>query len=179
MSSPVPLQNDKHSKLKITESGDFTRYRNRHLIPIVTRDFFTLAAEFPLVFVHNSDTDEFIPVAVMGLREGQNLYCQSEQWQAQVIPVSFGNYPLSVARTGGEDDQLVVLIDETSNMLSETTGTPLYDDNGEQSDYLKRRIESLSLYAQQLNQTKAIVKLFKDKNLFNTQQVQLQHRPDG
>ncbi|MFM1895289.1 MAG: hypothetical protein RLZZ385_363 [Pseudomonadota bacterium] len=180
MSSPVPLQNDKHAKLKINDSGDYTRYKNRHLIPIVAQDFFALAAEFPLVFVHNNDSGEFIPVAVMGLKEGQNLYCQTPQYPAQVVPISFNNYPFSVVRTGPEEDsQLMVLIDEESPQLSETTGQALFNDKGERSDYLQGRVEALSNYAQQLNQTRVIVKLFADKKLFSTQQVQLQHRADG
>ena len=50
MASPVALQNDKHRNLKITESGDYARYKDQHLIPIISQDFFTLCAEFPVVF---------------------------------------------------------------------------------------------------------------------------------
>ncbi|MFT4887927.1 MAG: hypothetical protein ACJAY7_001171 [Pseudohongiellaceae bacterium] len=179
MSSPVPLQNDKHANLKTTQSGDYTRHKERHLIPIIAQDFFTLAAEFPVVFVKNNEAGEFIPVAVMSLREGQNLYCATEEWQAQVVPLSFNNAPFSIARTDPEGEQFVVLIDEESPMLGETDGEPLFKEGGEKTEYLEKRIESLLHVAQQVQQTQAICKLFEEKNLFTTNQVQLQHRPDG
>lgn len=179
MSSPVPLQNDKHANLKATRSGDYTRHKERHLIPIIAPDFFTLAAEFPVVFVKNNEAGDFIPVAVMSLREGQNLYCATEEWQAQVIPLSFNNAPFSIARTDPEGDQFAVLIDEQSPMLGETEGEPLFKEGGEKTEYLEKRIEAVLHVAQQVQQTQAICKLFEEKNLFTTNQVQLQHRPDG
>jgi hypothetical protein len=179
MSSPVPLQNDKHASLKATRSGDYTRHKERHLIPIIAQDFFTLAAEFPVVFVKNNDAGEFIPVAVMSLREGQNLYCGTEEYKAQVIPLSFNNAPFSIARADPEGEQYVVLIDEESPMLSKTDGDPLFKEGGEKTEYLEQRIEAVLHVAQQVQQTQAICKLFVEKNLLTTNQVQLQHRPDG
>ena len=179
MSSPVPLRKDKHAKLKVVESGDYRRYKGNHLVPIVIQDFFTLAAEFPLVFVKIGKTDEFIPVAMMGLREGQNLYCQTEQWQAGVIPVSFGNAPFTIARVDEKTEQLIVLLDEESPLLSETTGESLFDEKGERSAYLEARIESLIKVAEQTRNTQELCKRLTEKNLLSTQQVQLQHRPDA
>ena len=179
MSSPVLMQNDKHANLKATHSGDYTRYKERHLIPIVAQDFFNLASEFPLVFVKNGDSGDFIPVAVMSLREGQNLYCATDQWQAQVVPLSFTNAPFSIARTDAEGDQFAVLIDEDSPMLSETEGEPLFKEGGEKTDYLEQRIDSIVHVSQQVQQTQAICKLLVEKNLLTTSQIQLQHRPDG
>lgn len=179
MSSPVPLKKDVHAKLKVIESGDFRRYKSMHLIPIVTQDFFTLAAEFALVFVKNGKTEEFIPVAIMGLREGKNLYCQTEQWGAPVAPMSFGSAPFSIARTDPSGEQLIILVDEESPLLSETTGEVLFKDDGEQSDYLQRRIDYLVKFAQLSLTTQEVCKFLAEKNLLATQKVQLQHRPDA
>jgi len=179
MSSPVPLQNDKHGKLKVVESGDFQRYKNNHLIPIVIQDFFTLAVEFPLVFVKINKSDDFIPVAMMGLREGQNLYCQAEEWKARVAPMSFGNAPFTIMRVDLTSDQLIVLVDEESPLLSETTGEPLFDESGKRSAYFEARIELLVKVAEQTRNTQELCKRLLEKNLLTTQQVQLQHRPDA
>lgn len=179
MSAPVPLQSDKHAKLKVIQSGDYTRYKDKHLIPIVSQDFFTLAAEFPLVFVKNGEAGEFVPVAIMGLKEGQNLYCQTEQWQAQVVPLSFGNSPLIIARADPEGEQYVVLVEESSPLLSESEGEALFTEAGEKTDYLQKRIDFMINIAQQSVQTRNICKLLGEKNLLSTQQVQLRHRPDA
>ena len=179
MASPVALQNDKHRNLKITESGDYARYKNQHLIPIISQDFFTLCAEFPVVFVKDGSGEQFVPVAMMGLREGHNLYCQTEEWKAQVVPVRFNNAPFSMVRVDAKGDQLAVLVDEDSPMLSETEGTPLFKEDGTKSEYLEQKMERLLNIAEQTVQTEGICKIFKEKDLFATQQVQLQHRQDA
>ena len=179
MSTPIPLQNDKHAKLKVSPSADFTRFKERHLIPIITQDFFSLACEFPLVFVKNNETDEFVPVAVMGLREGHNLYCQTDQWQGLVIPASFNNAPFGIARVDPEGEQYAVMVEEDSPLLSEEKGEPLFKEDGERTEYFDKRVEAMVNVAQQTLNTQAISKLLAEKELFMTQQLQLRHRPDA
>jgi len=179
MSTPIPLQNDKHAKLKVSPSADFTRFKERHLIPIITQDFFSLACEFPLVFVKNNETDEFVPVAVMGLREGHNLYCQTDQWQGLVIPASFNNAPFGIARVDPEGEQYAVMVEEDSPLLSEEKGEPLFKEDGERTEYFDKRVEAMVNVAQQTLNTQAICKLLAEKELFMTQQLQLRHRPDA
>ncbi|MEX0964028.1 MAG: SapC family protein [Pseudohongiellaceae bacterium] len=179
MSTPVPLKNDTHAKLRVIESGDYTRHKEQHLIPIISQDFFVLTAEFPLVFVKDSNGESFVPVAIMGLRENQNLYCQTEQWKAQVVPARFHNPPFQLSMADEKGEQFVLLIDEESPMVSETEGTALFKEGGEKSEYLEKRIETLLNTAQQTVQTGNICKLFADKDLLSTKQLQLQHRPDA
>ncbi|GJM11870.1 MAG: SapC family protein [Pseudohongiella sp.] len=179
MVSPVALQNDKHANLKITPSGDYSRYKEQHLVPIITQDFFTLCAEFPVVFVKDTSGENFVPVVIMGLREGQNLYCQTDEWQAPVVPVRFNSAPFSITKVDPEGEQLAVLIDEDSPMLSEIQGTPLFNDDGTKSEFLEKKIEFLVNIAQQTVQTESVCKFLKEKDLFATQQLQLQHREDA
>ncbi len=179
MASPVALQNDKHRNLKITESGDYERYKGQNLIPILAQDFFTLCSEFPVVFVKDSTGDQFVPVAIMGLRDGENLYCQTAEWKSHVVPVRFNNAPFSIVQIDPEKDQLAILIDEESSMLSETEGTPLFKEDGEQSEYLAQKVEFLTKIVEQTVQTENICKLLSEKDLLTTQQLQLQHRQDA
>jgi hypothetical protein len=179
MALPVPLQKDRHANLKVTESGDYTRYKDLHLIPVITQDFFTLGAEFPVVFVKDSNGEQFVPVAIMGLREGQNLFCQTEEWKARVIPIRFNNAPFSLVRVDDTSDKIAILVDEESSMLSQTEGEPLFKADGEKTPYLEQRMDLMLKSAEQTVQTEAICKIFKEKDLLVTQQLQLQHRQDS
>jgi hypothetical protein len=114
----------------------------------------------------------------MGLREGMNLYCQTEQWQAQVIPVSFNNLPFGIARVDPEGEQFAVMIDEDSSLLSEDKGERLFKEDGQRTEYFDRRVEAIVNVAQQTLNTQAICKHLAEKELFMTQQLQLRHRPD-
>ncbi len=179
MSNPVPLQNDKHANLKVIQTGDYSRHKDQHLIPIISRDFFTLAAEFLLVFVKDNAVEKYVPVAIMGLREGENLYCQGGEWKAPVVPVRFNNAPFVMAKVDEQGEQLALLIDEESPLISETEGEALFKEDGERTEYLEKRIEGLLNNAQQTVQTEGICKLFAEMELLSTQQLQLQHRPDS
>ena len=179
MTNFVPLAKDKHANLKVIQSGDYSRFKNQNLIPIVARDFYTLSAEFPLVFVTNVQTNDFMPVAVMGLQEGQNLYCQQTPYPAHVVPVGFGNAPFAITATDESREQFAVLVDEDSDLLSETEGQALFKEDGEKTDYMEARVEGLVQAAHQNEQTISIAKFLNEKGLLVTQQVQLQHRPDG
>ena len=179
MSKFVPLAKDQHAKLRVIQSGDYTRFKQQNLIPIVVRDFFTLSAEFPLVFVTNKSTEDFMPVAIMGLQEGQNLYCQEEPFPSQVIPLGFGNAPFAITATDDSREQFAVLVDEESSLLSETEGERVFTDDGNKTEYMESRIEGLVQAAQQNHQTQEITKYLTEKGLLTTQQIQLQHSPDG
>lgn len=179
MTNHVPLEKDKHANLKVIESHDYTRFKGQNLIPIVGKDFFTLSAEFPLVFVVNQENQDFVPVAIMGLRDGENLYCRENPYPAHVIPLGFGNAPFAIAATSETREQFVVMVDEDSELLSETEGQALFKEDGEKSDYMEARVESLVQAAQMREQTMQICKILKERELLVTHQVQLQHRQDG
>lgn len=179
MVSPVVLTNEKHAKLRVIESGDYSQHKEEHLVRITVQDFFVLSAEFPLVFVKGNGQDKFVPVAIMGLKEGQNLYCQTDEWKAQVVPANFNNYPFRMLKVEEKSDQLVLVIDEDSSRLSETEGEPLFKEDGEKTEYLEKKIESLLKNAQLTAQTEEICKIFADKGLLTTQQLQLQYRQDS
>ena len=179
MSKFVPLAKDQHAKLRVIQSGDYTRFKQQNLIPIVVRDFFTLSAEFPLVFVTNKNTEDFMPVAIMGLQEGQNLYCQEQPFPAHVVPVGFGNAPFAITATDDSRDQFAVLVDEESALLSDSEGEHVFTDDGNKTEYMEARIEGLVQAAQQNHQTQEITKYLAEKGLLMTQQVRLQHSPDG
>lgn len=179
MVSPVVLSNEKHAKLRVIESADYSQHKKEHLVRITVQDFFVLSSEFPLVFVKENGQDMFVPVAVMGLKEGKNLYCQTDQWQAHVVPANFNNYPFRMVRIEEGSDQLALLVDEDSPRLSETDGIPLFNEEGEKTEYLEKKIEILLKNARLTAQTESICKILADKDLLMTKQLQLQHRPDS
>jgi hypothetical protein len=171
MNKIIPLNNDKHKLLKVTSSSDFRRFKDQHLIPVIAQDFSSLATEFPIVFVKNVETGQFIAVAMMGIRNGINLYCQDEHWSAPVFPLGFTNAPLSLVKRNENSDEVVVCIDESSNLVSEETGKALFNDQGEKTSYLKQRAQTLLNIAENNVQTQTIVKLFADKNLLVRRQL--------
>ena len=173
MTNIVPLNSDSHQNICITESKDYRRFANEQLIPVVFHEFHHLASEFPLVFVKNTETGQFIPVAMMGVKQGLNLYSQDANWPASVNPRGFNNAPLSLVKTSQDNDNVLVCIDTSSPLVTTTTegSHPLFDSQKEQTDYLKKRTQALLEMAEFNEQTNNVCQLLASKNLFTSKQL--------
>lgn len=167
----APLNSDKHLKISITESKDYRRFADQHLIPVVFHEFHHLASEFPLVFVKNTETGQFIPVALMGIKNGVNLYCQQDNWLPVIRPLGFNNAPLSLVKTNEQSEDVMVCIDEDSELVVSNDGHRLFKDNKEQSDYLKARTQALLDIASYSQQTANICQFLASKELFTAKQL--------
>ncbi|MGS0679612.1 SapC family protein [Shewanella sp. 125m-7] len=169
----VPLNSDNHLNLLISESQDYSRFADQNLIPVVFHEFHQLATEFPLVFVKNSETGQFIPVAMMGIKNSLNLYCQTSDWPAAVRPRGFNNAPLSLVKTSQDSDNVLVCIDTSSSLVTESNETAqrVFNDDKEQSEYLKKRTQALLEIAAFNEQTNNICQLIASKELFTVKQL--------
>jgi len=166
MSKLSPLSKFEHTKLKIVESTDYSRFKEQHVIPIVVQEFSALASEFPLVFINNAVTDVLTPVAMMGIKNGVNLYCQNNEWLSPVTPIGFSNAPLSIVKQSQDSTEVMVYIDEESDLVSHEIGNPLFEDNGNKTDYLVKKSQKLVEIDQYSQQTAAIMHFLASKNLF-------------
>lgn len=173
MTNIVPLNHQQHAALKVQDKKDFTRFKEQHLIPVVVQDFIPLAAEFPIAFVKNTETGQFTAVAMMGLKPGINLYCQTANWPTEVIPSSFFNYPFSLVKQSEDDDNCFVCIDTDSSMINNDSGQTLFDDKGEQTDYLKARTEHLLDVAARHEQTSGIMQYLANKKLLTLKSLNI------
>jgi len=167
----IPLNNKQHANLKIQKSNDVTRFKAQHLIPITARDFIPLSTEFPIVFVKNEETGQFTSVAMMGIRSGVNLYCQENTWSCPVTPIGFNNAPLSLIKRSEQSDEIIVCIDEKSPFVSSETGEALFDEQGEQTEFLKQRSQALLNVAEFTVQTQEIINIFAQKKLLSSKQL--------
>lgn len=175
MSEPTALDFEKHGNLRLSESQDFTQFKSQYLVPVVLHEFSTLATDFPLVFVRNSGTGDFVPTALMGLREGVNLFCQQPEWPATFIPSTFLLPPFSAHRTQVESEEAVIAIDEESELLSTSMGEPLFDADGKYTPYLQKRIDQVIEVTRHSLQSLNLCKYIAKMNLLKTGTLSLQY----
>ncbi len=62
-------------------------------------EFSRAALDFPIAFMRDERNGEFLPIAVLGLKEKQNLFVQDDgQWRAMTyIPAYFRRFPFCIA----------------------------------------------------------------------------------
>ena len=83
----------------------------------------------PLAFIERAGA--FVPVAVLGLQPGSNLFVAPDgRWAGPYIPAAFRSYPFRLAPT--EDGQQVLCIDEDSGLVAKgPAGERFFNEDGQ------------------------------------------------
>jgi hypothetical protein len=154
MSNTVLLNNVDHKDLKITnrrcaEFGD-----NVMFAVTFPSEFRNIQAHYPIVFRKSPDVATFQPVALLGLREGDNLFLKRQVWDATYIPLAIERLPFFI---GVAEEELVVHVDLDSPRISATEGESVFLPHGGTSDFLERINSVLLAIHQGLESTPAFI----------------------
>ena len=111
------------------------------VIPLVVFELPKAAMSMPLAFV--TQGERFIPVAVMGIEPGNNVFVSPDwRWLGQYVPALFRSYPFQLVKT--EDGQNAVCVDEDNDLISDgPKGERFFNDDREPSQAVKDIIEFL------------------------------------
>lgn len=162
----VPVNQERHAGKKIKQVDGFDFAAQFHIAYVTTHEFVRAAAIYPLVFIEDKEKDEFRPVALLGLDAGKNLFVGTDgKWQASYIPAIIRRYPFALSQAG-EDGRFLICVDEGSDLVNDTEGSPLFDEKGEPTEV----IENVKLYLSELQQmdmvTTEFCKFMTAHNLF-------------
>ena len=134
MTRHVPLDASSHHDLRIITTRGMAFGDGAMLALTFPAEFRNLQAHYPIVFQKAPD-GSFLPVALLGLREGENLFLQGSHWDAHYIPLSIERQPFLIGRDAGG---LSVHIDLDSPRVSTTAGEPLFERHGGTTAFLER-----------------------------------------
>jgi len=139
----IPLDSNAHRNLRIKPESGFAFAAKTNSIPLVSVEFAEAAKEYPVIFVKGSD-DAFMPVALTGLRENENLFVDATgKWQANYVPAFVRRYPFVTSVAA--EKQLMVCVDEVAECLKRPDGMALFV-NGKPSPYLAQALALLQEY---------------------------------
>ncbi|SFC64885.1 SapC family protein [Pseudoalteromonas denitrificans] len=169
-----PLRSKEHAKTKIKNGLNVEFTKLQHLVPVVAHEFSRVANEYPLVFIKNGESGEFQPVVVFGLEPGENLFMKDDKWQGAYIPHALTRYPFVLSTNPNDETKLLVGINESSDLVNEDEGHALFDEKGEETDYLKRRKESLINFIEFSQVTAGFSKYLAEKELLIAQTLTLE-----
>jgi len=161
---PVPLNKNDHKDKKISSSGrNFEFAGNTNSVILAGVEFSEAGKEYPIVFAQAGEN--IIPVALLGLRNEENLYVSEDDgsWDARYIPAFVRRYPFVLAETG-EAGQRVVCIDEAFDGFNDDEGEPLFDGE-ETTPILQQAMEFLEEYQKQYIRTEAFVQRLRENDL--------------
>ena len=161
--NPVPLNKKDHKDKKISAEGrTFSFAANTNSVILAGVEFSEAAKEYPIVFAQAGE--HVVPVALLGLRNEENLYVNDAGgWDARYIPAFVRRYPFVLAETG-ESGQRAVCIDEAYPGFSDETGEPLFKDD-ETTPILQQALDFLEEYQKQYVRTEAFVARLRENDL--------------
>ena len=153
MSNPVLLNHVEHRDLRVDARrgaafGDDVMYA-----PAVPAEFRSLQAHYPIVFQRDA-AGGFHPLALFGLRRGENLFLDGERWDATYIPLAIERQPFLIGVSGAEP---MVHVDLDHPRVRAGTGEALFQGPGIASEFLERARTTLLMLHNGLLATPAFV----------------------
>jgi len=174
---PEPLSIEAHSGLGVDPVDQPYKFAaSTNIVPLTVTEFAPSALSYPVIFVGDARQ----PVAVMGLRQGENLFISDGgAFKPEAyIPAYVRRYPFVFANDEVQK-RLILCVDRDAPFVKEGGATPLFVD-GKPSPYVEQAMEFCNNFEQERQRTEAFVRLLNDLDLLETREAVFTPRnPDG
>ncbi len=130
----VPVSREIHANKKIRPRVSYEFARASGVLPLYGAEMGRAAGEYPVCFTRSAEG--FFPGALMAIEPGNNLFVALDgQWLGSYLPAVLRRGPFSLARVE-ETGDWVLCLDDTSDLISEDEGAPLFAEDGQASPFL-------------------------------------------
>ena len=160
---PITIKDHKNVKIKSIDNFDFVK--EIHLASVMVHEFSRAASTYPIVFLEDKVNDQFRPVVMLGLQEGENLFVEDGKWNASYIPAIIRRYPFALSKTP-EDNKYVICMDQDSEFVNEDEGQAIFNEDGTGTEVIDRVKKYLTELQQMEVFTEAFCKEMKTENMF-------------
>ncbi len=134
---------------------------------ITLSEFAEASRDFPILFINvNAEPgkEAVAPVAVFGLKQGENLFLEGEEWKGSYVPAMIRTYPFTMARIDGSD-RWAMVFDNSWKGFSRTAGMALFDDQGQATDLLNNVHKFTQELEADINRTRQFCEFLIEKKL--------------
>lgn len=164
----VALDRIQHRALKLDVAAkDLSTVKALNAFFVAGGEFGDACKEYPVVFVQAGQDEagkpQVAPIAVFGLRAGENLCIEGDEWRVRYVPASLRLYPFAMARVEG--DQLVVCIDQSWKGFNTADGQALFDEQGEPTEFTRQVQQQLEAFEADVERTRLACSLLLEKGL--------------
>ena len=132
---PALLDNVTHRDLRIVTTRGAAWGDDQMSSPVFLSEFRSAQAYYPIVLQQSDNEGGLHPVALMGLRAGENLFLDARGWDAHYIPLAIERGPFMIGRG---DNELMVHLDVDSPRIGRGEGAPVFLPHGGATEFLDR-----------------------------------------
>jgi hypothetical protein len=173
-----PLSSDLHANYKIRRAELAPFLAKQHAVPLTVEEFPLVQRYLPIVF---SMGDEPVPLGLMGLNEGVNVFFDADgkfrENEPFYIPAYIRRYPYMLARLRPDAEELSLCFDPTSDSIGDfEEGEALFED-GKPSELVQQVLKFNEDFEIAGQKTNAFMKELKELGLLMDGEVSIQ--PDG
>ena len=172
-----PLSSETHANYRVRQQDKAPWLAGQHAIPITVDEFPMVQRYMPIVF---SVGDEAIPLALMGLNEGVNVFVDDEGTlteNAFYVPAYIRRYPYMLAKLRPEADELSLCFDPTSDAIGAFDEGELLFTDGQPSELTKNILAFNESFEQAGQRTHNFMKELREMELLMDGEVSIQ--PEG
>ena len=141
MSNHALLNNVDHKDLKIIRKRNADMGDQVMFCMTFPVEFRSVQHDYPIFFRKDAQTGEFMPVAMFGFEQKENLFLKDDKWDAGYIPLVMDRDPFLIGfqqdRETGEKKP-VIHIDMDSPRVSNEEGEAVFLEHGGQTAYLEK-----------------------------------------
>jgi hypothetical protein len=165
--TPIFLNSVTHKDLKIAPVTHFKFAVGLNSVVVVGQEFLEAAKLYPVVFTKTKNK-ETIPVALLGLRNNENLFVdQNGNWkEGAYVPAFFRRYPFILASNVGQDGGFAVCADSGYEGFGKEDGMALFDGEGKQTKEFSNVVQFLTNYQAQHAATVDMIRILTELDLF-------------
>jgi hypothetical protein len=143
--------------------------------PATPDEFRRLQAHYPIVFQPDG-AGSYLPVVLFGLQDGQNLFLDDQDWDADYLPLSIQRMPFSI---GVAQDELRMMVDMASPRIAPgAEGEAVFLPQGGNSEYLEHANAVLRTLHQGLQAMPEFIGALVANDLLESFVLDVE-RPDG
>lgn len=147
---PMPLDAKEHGKLALKPNFGFAFTEGVNAVPINLIEMPQICHFYPIAF---SPDDSATPVAILGLRDNENLFLQKDGgWAEAYIPAYIRRYPFIFSEMP-DGDQLTLCVDNNPDILAKKGDQTFFDEDGKPSELANNALEFCKSYHAAAQQT--------------------------
>lgn len=176
--NPEPLTPEHHGALGVKRiDHPYAFVGQSHIVPVTVTEFAPCALSYPIVFIGNETKT---PLAVMGLRQGENLFINEvgDFRPDAYVPAFVRRYPFVYANEPNSD-RMILCVDRGADFVSEQPDVPFFE-NGQPSAYTQQAMQFCNDFETERQRTVSFMKLLEENDLLTQRDANFTPRnPDG
>jgi hypothetical protein len=169
--TPLNMRDHKDWRTNPAQTADWLI--GQHAIPLTVDEFPHAQRDYPIVF---SVGDNPVPLALMGLNEGVNVYCSDDGTISDnvYLPAYIRRYPFLLARLDQNSENMTLCFDPASGLLGDYKDGEILFSGDQPSDFTKGVLQFCENFEQAGQRTQNFVNELKAADLLMEGEVAIQ-----